>query len=132
MILVTGIGFLLGVFASHSCTAVLAASMVCCFNQHYYTQPAQNVNKSQKLVWLQFVIGLSLPSQNRNKVFRRVGQGVKTPPFHGGITGSNPVRGTGSPAEKAGFFIYASCGSTPKQACRNCCNHYFFPLRNFH
>jgi hypothetical protein len=24
----------------------------------------------------------------------RVGQGVKTPPFHGGITGSNPVRGT--------------------------------------
>jgi hypothetical protein len=23
-----------------------------------------------------------------------VGQGVKTPPFHGGITGSNPVRGT--------------------------------------
>ncbi len=25
----------------------------------------------------------------------RVGQGVKTPPFHGGITGSNPVRGTG-------------------------------------
>lgn len=25
---------------------------------------------------------------------RRVGQGVKTPPFHGGITGSIPVRGT--------------------------------------
>ena len=24
----------------------------------------------------------------------RGGQGVKTPPFHGGITGSNPVRGT--------------------------------------
>ena len=24
----------------------------------------------------------------------RFGQGVKTPPFHGGITGSNPVRGT--------------------------------------
>ncbi len=23
---------------------------------------------------------------------RSVGQGVKTPPFHGGITGSNPVR----------------------------------------
>ncbi len=33
---------------------------------------------------------LSLPSFKR----RRVGQGVKTPPFHGGITGSNPVRGT--------------------------------------
>ena len=29
----------------------------------------------------------------KNKVCR-VGQGVKTPPFHGGITGSNPVRGT--------------------------------------
>lgn len=27
---------------------------------------------------------------------RRVGQGVKTPPFHGGITGSNPVRATRS------------------------------------
>ena len=25
-----------------------------------------------------------------------VGQGVKTPPFHGGNTGSNPVRGTNS------------------------------------
>ena len=34
---------------------------------------------------------LSLPSFNRKC---RVGQGVKTPPFHGGITGSNPVRGT--------------------------------------
>jgi hypothetical protein len=28
------------------------------------------------------------------KAKRRVGQGVKTPPFHGGITGSIPVRGT--------------------------------------
>ena len=37
------------------------------------------------------------------KINRRVGQGVKTPPFHGGITGSNPVRGT-SPA-LAGFFV---------------------------
>ena len=26
---------------------------------------------------------------------RSVGQGVKTPPFHGGITGSIPVRSTG-------------------------------------
>jgi hypothetical protein len=25
---------------------------------------------------------------------RRVGQSVKTPPFHGGMTGSTPVRGT--------------------------------------
>ncbi len=37
---------------------------------------------------------LSLPSFKQ----RRVGQGVKTPPFHGGITGSNPVRGTNKPS----------------------------------
>ncbi|SOB46798.1 hypothetical protein LPICM17_10021 [Lactococcus piscium] len=30
-------------------------------------------------------------SQKVNKPWS-VGQGVKTPPFHGGITGSNPVR----------------------------------------
>ncbi len=35
----------------------------------------------------------------------RVGQGVKTPPFHGGITGSNPVRGTKSP-ENSGLFLF--------------------------
>ncbi len=34
---------------------------------------------------------LSLPSFNKRC---RVGQGVKTPPFHGGVTGSIPVRGT--------------------------------------
>ena len=40
-----------------------------------------------------------------------VGQGVKTPPFHGGITGSNPVRSTKPFARNpvaskvAGFFI---------------------------
>ena len=28
----------------------------------------------------------------RVKKLRSVGQGVKTPPFHGGNTGSNPVR----------------------------------------
>ena len=28
------------------------------------------------------------------KAVSRVGQEVKTPPFHGGITGSSPVRGT--------------------------------------
>lgn len=45
---------------------------------------------------------------------RSVGQGVKTPPFHGGITGSIPVRCTGKGtlvviipnAEKClGFFV---------------------------
>ena len=35
----------------------------------------------------------------------RVGQGVKTPPFHGGITGSNPVRGTRSLSLR-GFFFF--------------------------
>ena len=34
----------------------------------------------------------------------RVGQGVKTPPFHGGITGSNPVRATKSFSEMESFF----------------------------
>ena len=34
-------------------------------------------------------ITFALPKQTS-----RVGQGVKTPPFHGGITGSIPVRGT--------------------------------------
>ena len=33
----------------------------------------------------------------------RVGQSAKTPPFHGGMTGSIPVRATRSPAEKRGF-----------------------------
>jgi hypothetical protein len=34
----------------------------------------------------------------------RVGQGVKTPPFHGGITGSNPVRATKNFSEMKSFF----------------------------
>jgi hypothetical protein len=41
----------------------------------------------------------------------RVGQGVKTPPFHGGITGSNPVRGTLSSLLLMGFFLYNSIPS---------------------
>ena len=44
-----------------------------------------------KIIWQQNSLKLSLPSLNKK---RRVGQGVKTPPFHGGITGSNPVRAT--------------------------------------
>jgi hypothetical protein len=35
----------------------------------------------------------------------RVGQGVKTPPFHGGITGSNPVRGTKSSCFGRIFYL---------------------------
>jgi hypothetical protein len=42
-------------------------------------------------IFLEFRKSL-LPLQSQNK--RRVGQGVKTPPFHGGITGSIPVRAT--------------------------------------
>ncbi len=44
-----------------------------------------------KIIWRQNCLRLSLPSLNKKW---RVGQGVKTPPFHGGITGSNPVRAT--------------------------------------
>ncbi len=43
-----------------------------------------------KKIWLKNLSSLSLPSFKRC----RVGQGVKTPPFHGGVTGSIPVRGT--------------------------------------
>ena len=47
------------------------------------------------------------------KMMRRVGQGVKTPPFHGGVTGSIPVRGTRENISKnkqphlhkCGFFV---------------------------
>jgi hypothetical protein len=42
----------------------------------------------------------------RPKNKRRVGQGVKTPPFHGGITGSNPVRGTKKPPRNWGLLNY--------------------------
>lgn len=52
---------------------------------------------------------LSLPSFTDKC---RVGQGVKTPPFHGGITGSNPVRGTKSLSAMEGFLILSM---SPKQ-----------------
>ena len=38
---------------------------------------------------------------------RSVGQGVKTPPFHGGITGSIPVRSTRRERKFSGFsFLF--------------------------
>ena len=44
----------------------------------------------------------------------RVGQGVKTPPFHGGITGSIPVRGTTYSLFLTGFFhIRTHCLELP-------------------
>ena len=36
----------------------------------------------------------------------RVGQEVKTPPFHGGITGSSPVRGTKKPFSNERLFLF--------------------------
>ena len=45
---------------------------------------------------------LSLPSLSGNW---RVGQSAKTPPFHGGMTGSTPVRATKSPDFIGAFFI---------------------------
>ena len=35
---------------------------------------------------------------------RRVGQSVKTPPFHGGMRGSIPLRATRALIERLGFF----------------------------
>ena len=45
----------------------------------------------------------------------RVGQGVKTPPFHGGITGSNPVRGTKYSSRLRGFLIYVGYKKIPPE-----------------
>ena len=46
---------------------------------------------------------LSLPSLSG---IWRVGQSAKTPPFHGGMTGSTPVRATRSPDFIGAFSIY--------------------------
>jgi hypothetical protein len=60
--------------------------------------PIKVANERAKMIFaINFSIFLEnkksrLPLQSQNK--RRVGQGVKTPPFHGGITGSIPVRAT--------------------------------------
>ena len=67
---------------------------------------------------------------------RRVGQGVKTPPFHGGITGSIPVRGTGYKMKPLiavvirGFAFYREClgGRFELKNARNITN-YTFPYR---
>ena len=36
-----------------------------------------------------------------------VGQGVKTPPFHGGNTGSNPVRTIDKLSLSGSFFVHS-------------------------
>lgn len=57
----------------------------------YFNNRGQLTNPNEKKIWTHWSVILSLPS----KILEwRVGQGVKTPPFHGGITGSNPVRAT--------------------------------------
>lgn len=43
-----------------------------------------------KIFWKQHTLNLSLPSFKTSRVRLR----ARTPPFHGGDTGSNPVRGT--------------------------------------
>ena len=49
----------------------------------------QKKEKSRKSSWQSLK---SLYNSKSWKQLRSVGQGVKTPPFHGGNTGSNPVR----------------------------------------
>ena len=44
---------------------------------------------------------------------RSVGQGVKTPPFHGGITGSIPVRSTLKVADFQRLFLFTTIHITP-------------------
>lgn len=39
---------------------------------------------------------------------RSVGQGVKTPPFHGGITGSIPVRSTEKALQKCEALLFSA------------------------
>jgi hypothetical protein len=39
------------------------------------------------------------------KTMRRVRLRARTPPFHGGDTGSNPVRGTGKASQKCEAFL---------------------------
>ena len=84
-------------------------------------------------IWLKNCHTLSLPSFNKRC---RVGQGVKTPPFHGGITGSNPVLGTKklraargiasreSLSEMRGFFVFGviSGGDEDEGGNKNPCN----------
>jgi hypothetical protein len=51
---------------------------------------------------------LSLPSQKR-----RVRLRARTPPFHGGDTGSNPVRGTKALGSAGGFLHLGAMQACP-------------------
>jgi hypothetical protein len=62
-----------------------------------------------KIFWWHNTWLLSLPSQKR-----RVRLRARTPPFHGGDTGSNPVRGTTtlflSPCKSISYRGFSFCG----------------------
>jgi hypothetical protein len=55
-----------------------------------------------RIFWKRYPLNLSLPSFKTSRVRLR----ARTPPFHGGDTGSNPVRGTKSIPPCAGFFMH--------------------------
>ena len=67
-----------------------------------------SIKNTEKLNWLKFLkyLAKKLPTIIFAvlKRIRRVGQGVKTPPFHGGVTGSIPVRATSLSLSLTGFF----------------------------
>ena len=50
---------------------------------------------------------------------RPVGQGVKTPPFHGGITSSNLVRATEKRSDCIAPFLMWQCGNVAMWQCGN-------------
>jgi hypothetical protein len=68
-----------------------------------------------------------LPSLSK---ISRVGQGVKTPPFHGGITGSNPVRGTMKAIFEVAFLIILN-SKTPAICTLTILTNAFFLVHEF-
>ncbi len=57
----------------------------------------QGVKRLEKFGWFSPNLYLCTPFAKTGKTVqfeRRVGQSVKTPPFHGGMRGSTPLRGT--------------------------------------
>ena len=57
----------------------------------------QATEQVEKFGWLSKTLYLCTPFAKTGKTVqfeRRVGQSVKTPPFHGGMRGSTPLRGT--------------------------------------
>ena len=118
----------------------MSVKITSCINRNckiYVSNSVQGAVGSTQKIWQQRCAEISLPPlkhlQAKNlyknnylcpplKNTCRVGQGVKTPPFHGGITGSNPVRGTLLKAERPsciGFqavFLFQSINIVTKVA----------------